>query len=146
MGEQADFANLRRKRAKKLFQVSVLLLTLTGLEYQSRLRDQQEKLAGSNDLFSWARTQTTKDSSRKESLVTDSLQASELDPIQKLLQSTTAVFENKSSVLKTEKLVFSKLVNANYGHEHGSVITSTCFHPTENLLLTSGLDRKVKIF
>jgi hypothetical protein len=38
------------------------------------------------------------------------------------------------------------MVNANYGYEHGSVVTSLCFHPTENILMTSGLDRKVKMF
>lgn len=38
------------------------------------------------------------------------------------------------------------MVNANYGHEHESVVTSVNFHPTENILLTSGLDRKVKLF
>jgi WD40 repeat protein len=56
------------------------------------------------------------------------------------------VFERNDQVLKADKLNFQKLVNGNYGHEHGSVVTSTCFHPKENLLMSSGLDRKVKIF
>lgn len=38
------------------------------------------------------------------------------------------------------------MVNANYGHEHESVVSSINFHPSENILLTSGLDRKVKLF
>lgn len=38
------------------------------------------------------------------------------------------------------------MVNANYGHEHESVVSSISFHPEENILMTSGLDRKVKLF
>ena len=37
-------------------------------------------------------------------------------------------------------------MNANYGHEHESVVSSLNFHPSENILMTSGLDRKVKLF
>jgi hypothetical protein len=38
------------------------------------------------------------------------------------------------------------MVNGNYGHEHESIVASLSFHPTENILMTSGLDRKVKLF
>jgi len=38
------------------------------------------------------------------------------------------------------------MVNGNYGHEHQSIVSSLCFHPSENILMTSGLDRKVKLF
>ena len=37
-------------------------------------------------------------------------------------------------------------MNANCGHEHQSIVSSLSFHPREDLLMTSGLDRKVKIF
>ena len=37
-------------------------------------------------------------------------------------------------------------MNANNGHEHQSVVSSVCFHPGESILMTSGLDRKVKLF
>ena len=37
-------------------------------------------------------------------------------------------------------------MNANFGYEHESVVSSINFHPRENILMTSGLDRKVKLF
>ena len=37
-------------------------------------------------------------------------------------------------------------MHANNGHEHESIISSVCFHPRESILMTSGLDRKVKLF
>lgn len=37
-------------------------------------------------------------------------------------------------------------MNANFGHQHDSVVSSLQFHPNENILMTSGLDRKVKLF
>ena len=38
------------------------------------------------------------------------------------------------------------MVNSNYGHEHESIVSSINFHPLENILMTGGLDRKVKLF
>lgn len=76
------------------------------------------------------------------------MQASEvIDPIQALLQSNTPIIEKKTtSNFKQHNLNFTKMVNANYGHEHESIVSSINFHPSENILLTSGLDRKVKLF
>uniref|UniRef100_A0A7S3FW26 Uncharacterized protein n=1 Tax=Strombidium rassoulzadegani TaxID=1082188 RepID=A0A7S3FW26_9SPIT len=91
---------------------------------------------------------TQPSSSRKLSSVMDEEKepVEELDPIQKLLQSSTPLFKRSTLVLKPEHIKFQKLVNANYGHEHQSIVSSVCFHPSENILMTSGLDRKVKLF
>lgn len=48
-------------------------------------------------------------------------------------------------VLSAGKIGFQKLPHANYGHEHDSIVSSLCFHPRENLLLTTGLDRQAKL-
>lgn len=69
------------------------------------------------------------------------------DPIEALLKSNTRILDNAATKFyKPQNLNFSKVVNANYGHEHQSVVSSICFHPSESLLMTSGLDRKVKLF
>ena len=68
------------------------------------------------------------------------------DPILALLRSNTSVFSKNEVILKSGHLKFSKMVNANYGHEHESIVSSLNFHPSENIIMTSGLDRKVKLF
>ena len=93
------------------------------------------KIIGQNDVFNWAK-EVPKE---KEEEVVE-------DPIQALLQSNTSIFQHDSTMFKANKLDFQKLVNANNGHEHQSVVTSLNFHPSENILMTSGLDRKVKLF
>lgn len=113
---------------------------INGREYSSRLKEQYNKIVGSNELFSWANAESTEDDTRKPSAV-----EAELDPISALLQSNTKIF-SKTELLNANHLKFSKLVNANYGHEHESITSSISFHPSQNILMSSGLDRKVKLF
>ena len=67
------------------------------------------------------------------------------DPIGRLLKSNTAIFGRSEDLLKNGTLQYNKLRNANAASQHQSVVTCMDFHPTENLLLTSGLDRKAKL-
>ena len=67
------------------------------------------------------------------------------DPIGALLKSNTAIFSRNEDLLKGGSLKFAKLRNANAASQHQSVVSSMSFHPTENLLLTAGLDRKAKL-
>ena len=52
----------------------------------------------------------------------------------------------ETDTLKPNKLMFEKLPHANYGYQHASVLTDLSFHPSEDLLMTAGLDRKVRLF
>ncbi len=67
------------------------------------------------------------------------------DPIGNLLKSNTAVFSRSEDVLKSGTLKYAKLRNANAASQHQSVVTSMNFHPSENILMTAGLDRKAKL-
>lgn len=113
---------------------------IQGTEYVSRLKEQYNKLLGDNDLFNWA---APKQPSEQPNAAGASAND---DPILALLQSNTSVFSKNEVILKSGHLRFSKMINANYGHEHESIVSSLNFHPSENIVMTSGLDRKVKLF
>lgn len=95
-------------------------------------------MLSNSELFKWAR----KVDEPKSGAASDPVQD---DPIAALLQSNTNVFKKNQMVLSAGKIAFQKLPHANYGHEHESVLSSLCFHPRENLLLTTGLDRQAKL-
>lgn len=135
----ADKSRLRKLKQKEKEDV------IKADEFANRLRQQHSKLTNHSDLFNWAKVEEPKDQSRKQSEAITAT-SEDLDPISLLLQSNTQIFSKQSSVLKPGHLSFQKLVNANYGHEHQSVVTSLNFHPSESILMTSGLDRKVKLF
>lgn len=67
------------------------------------------------------------------------------DPIGELLKSNTAIYSKNTEMLKSGTLRYSKLRNANAASQHQSVVTSMSFHPSDNLLMTAGLDRKAKL-
>ena len=75
----------------------------------------------------------------------DSDDSEDSDPIGALLKSNTAIFSRSEDMLQSGNLKFSKLRNANAASQHQSIVSSMSFHPSENLLLTAGLDRKAKL-
>ena len=113
---------------------------IQGTEYVSRLKEQYNKLLGDNDLFNWAAPKPPSEQPNAAGASAND------DLIMALLQSNTSVFSKNEVILKSGHLRFSKMINANYGHEHESIVSSLNFHPSENIVMTSGLDRKVKLF
>ena len=95
-------------------------------------------MLSNSDLFKWARKVDEPKSGAAAN-------ATEEDPIAALLQSNANVFKRNQMVLSAGKIAFQKLPHANYGNEHDSVLSSLCFHPRENSLLTTGLDRQAKL-
>lgn len=96
---------------------------IKGTEYASRLKEQYNKMIGQNDLFGWAAPKANEEEIQPAAEISD-------DPILALLQSNTSVFSKNDIILKSGHLKFSKMVNANYGHEHESIISSLNFHPS----------------
>lgn len=107
---------------------------IDGQEYSKRLQE-YHGLVNSSELFQWAKP---KPEAFNEGEV-------EEDPISKLLHSNTQIFERSDQVLQAGTLQYQKLKPANSASLHQSVVTSVQFHPSECLLLTTGLDRKAKL-
>mmetsp|Transcript_7775 Transcript_7775/g.9366 ORF Transcript_7775/g.9366 Transcript_7775/m.9366 type:complete len:158 (+) Transcript_7775:195-668(+) len=132
---------------------------IAGSEYASRLKDHYiARMQGESAMFDWARPKEAQQ--RKLSHADDEEQQAKPgskmipgsddseesdDPIGNLLKSNTAIFSRSEDILKNGTLKFQKLRNANAASQHQSIVSSMSFHPSENLLMTSGLDRKAKL-
>jgi len=131
-----------------------------GADYATRLKEHYVSATqGEHSMFAWAAGDVEKKERRSSSMADDDTAAvagskplldssddeDEDDPIDALLKSNTAIFSRGDDVLKSGSLKYSKLRNANAATQHSSIVSSMSFHPTENLLMTSGLDRKAKL-
>lgn len=103
--------------------------TVSGSEYQARLREQHKKL---NPKDSWASLQRTKKSS--ESAETERL------------LSTAGGLLSSSQALPPGRIEVTRLKDANFEEPNQSVVQSVEFHPNGQLMMTAGLDRRLRFF
>ena len=138
---------------------------IEGSEYATRLKEHYLKMQGEHSMFDWAKPRQEEaqrkavfeqqshsdrlaSSTPKKMLADSGSESSDdgsEDPIGDLLRSNTAIFSKNNEILKSGTLNYTKLRNANATSQHQSVVTSLSFHPSENLLMTAGLDRKAKL-
>lgn len=96
----------------------------------------QQKFAekAKNELFKWAQeTEAVEEESKENSLLS-------------LLKTNTKIISNTSISLPQKILNFSRLININEHDIHSSVVNSIEFHPTSNLLLSAGMDKRLKLY
>jgi U3 small nucleolar RNA-associated protein 18 len=101
---------------------------IDGKDYQERLKQQFGKTAGA---VSWA--------TRKRVKAGD-------DDGDFLLRSTGGVLKGKGVALPQLALDVERMSDANQADVSDSVIQSVRFHPTSRLMLTAGLDKRLKLF
>jgi len=105
--------------------------TLTGLEYERRLRQQHRKL--NSRTAKWASPSTqlrgTADGGSLDSLIT-----------------RAGGLLSSSSLLPPGQLEATRLKDANHEEPAKSVIRSVEFHPRGQLLMAAGLDRRLRFF
>lgn len=128
---------LKNNRTKKL-QEEQDESTVTGVEYTKRLRKFQQKVAQNdqNELFKWAFDDKEDDGQEEHK---DNL-------LMSLLSTNTKISSAQSYGLPKKALDFTRLSHVNAGEPHGSVVNATSFHPTNNLMLSGGLDKKLKLY
>ena len=63
-----------------------------------------------------------------------------------LLKTNTKIISNASLSLPQNTLNFARLINVNEHDVHRSVVNAMEFHPTSNLLLSAGLDKRLKLY
>nr|XP_043635949.1 U3 small nucleolar RNA-associated protein 18 homolog [Erigeron canadensis] len=110
---------------------------ITGSEYVSRLRAQHLKL---NPPTEWARLDSRE---RNYGSDTDSDEDGDIDTI---LQSTEELVVKGGGKLLPGLLEYSRLVDANAQDPSSAPINSVQFHRNGQLLLTGGLDKKLRFF
>ncbi|KAJ9560021.1 hypothetical protein OSB04_005181 [Centaurea solstitialis] len=108
---------------------------ITGSEYVSRLRAQHIKLNPSTE---WARKDKTYNS--------DDDSDQENGDVDSILQTTDDLVVKGGSKLLPGLLEYSRLVDANAQDPSSGPINSVQFHRNGQLLLTGGLDKKLRFF
>lgn len=123
--------------------------TITGKEYVARLRAQHAKLNPGTD---WARRDSAAkpydddESSDEESGVTVAPGYDNVEAIDDILRTDEDLVSKSSTKLMPGLLEYSKLVDANVEEPSNAPINSVQFHRNGQLLLTAGLDRRVRFF
>jgi U3 small nucleolar RNA-associated protein 18 len=110
---------------------------ISGIEFQERLREQFNKMNSSADIYKWAYNEdSTTDSSPPE------------QSLENLLKTNISPLDEEGSFSKdSDTIKILSLHDLNKDHYHNSIISCINFHPTkENIAITSGLDKKMKIF
>ena len=122
---------------------------ISSEEYEKRIREQYNNMnkIKNNDLYKWAEDEENEDTTTNEN---DLLKVNkEGDDLENLLRTNKSIVnENKilenSNILKYQQC---PQVTKLPGYQHISIMSTINFHPTKkDLLITSGLDKKLKIF
>lgn len=110
---------------------------ITGAEYSKRLRKFQQKITetGKNDLYKWA----FEDPRVGQNDMGDNM-------LMSLLKTNTKISSNTSFSLPKKMLDYTRLGHINEKDYHGSVVNAVQFHPTNNLMLSAGLDKRCKLY
>ena len=125
-GVQINVANVSRLRKLRESESEAVL---TGTEYQERLREQHKKL---HPRVKWASLEREKESR-------------ELSQAEKLLVRAGGLLSS-SHALPPERIEMTRLKDANFEEPNQSVVQSVEFHPNGQLLMTAGLDRRLRFF
>lgn len=116
---------------------------ISGLAYVSRLRAQHEKLnPGTNwaHLYSKAKGYSSDEESELENGVKGT------ENVDDILRTNDDLVVKRGAKLLPGILEYSKLVPANAEDPSGAAIRSVEFHRNHQLLLSAGLDRKLRFF
>lgn len=126
LNKKNNLKKLKREKGEDL---------ITGTEFQERLREQFSKINSGADIYKWAFQEETTDTSQSE------------NSLENLLKTNINPLDEENFYKQSDILKISYLPDLNKDHHHNSIISSLNFHPTkDNLAITSGLDKKLKIF
>ena len=122
---------------------------ISSEEYEIRIREQYNNMnkIKNNDLYKWAEDEENEDLTTNENDLSKANK--EGDDLENLLRTNKSIInENKilanSNILKYQQC---PQVTKLPGYQHISIMSTINFHPTKKeILLTSGLDKKLKIF
>ena len=146
-GKEKLTINLNKTNKLRKLKKEIGESKISSEEYELRIRDQYNNMNNikNNDLYKWAEDE------ENEEVTTNELSKAnqEGDDLEKLLRTNKSIInENKiltdSNILKYQQC---PQVTKLPGYQHISIMSTINFHPIKKeLLLTSGLDKKLKIF
>ena len=135
----------KRNRLKK-YKKDINENKITKEEYELRIREQYNSMKNikNNDLYKWAEDEEDDKSTGNDQENLDL--GGDLD---NLLKTNKSIINEKKILSNTNILKIHQCqpVTKLPGYQHSSIMSTINFHPTKNnILLTSGLDKKLKIF
>ena len=141
--------NLNKRNKLRKLKKEIGESKISKEEYESRIREHYNNMKDikNNDLYKWAEEEENDDNTTNENDLGKLIQ--EGDELENLLKTNKSIInENKiltnSNILKIHQC---PQVTKLPGYQHISIMSTINFHPNKNdILLTSGLDKKLKIF
>ena len=118
-------------------------------EYELRIREHYNNMNNikNNDLYKWAEDDENEDNTTNENDLLKENQ--EGDDLEKLLRTNKSLINENKILTSTNILKYQQCpqVTKFPGYQHISIMSTINFHPrNKEILLTSGLDKKLKIF
>ena len=140
--------NLNKRNKLRKLKKDIGESKISGEEYELRIREQYNNMINikNTDLYKWAEDEENEDATTNEN---ESGKINEGDDLENLLKTNKSIInENKiladSNILKYQQC---PQVTKYPGYQHISITSTLNFHPKKNnILFTSGLDKKLKIF
>ena len=120
---------------------------ITSEEYELRIRDHYNNLNNikNNDLYKWAEDEENEDANTND--ISGANQ--EGDDLENLLRTNKSILNENKILTNSNNLKYQPCpqVTKLPGYQHISIMSTINFHPNKKeILLTSGLDKKLKIF
>ena len=120
---------------------------ITSEEYELRIRDHYNNMNNikNNDLYKWAEDEENEDANTND--ISGANQ--EGDDLENLLRTNKYILNENKILTNSNNLKYQPCpqVTKLPGYQHISIMSTINFHPNKKeILLTSGLDKKLKIF
>ena len=120
---------------------------ITSEEYELRIRDHYNNMNNikNNDLYKWAEDEENEDANTND--ISGANQ--EGDDLENLLRTNKSILNENKILTNSNNLKYQPCpqVTKLPGYQHISIMSTINFHPNKKeILLTSGLDKKLKIF
>ena len=146
--EEEQTINLNKRNKLRKLKKDISESKITNEEYESRIREHYINMSNikNNDLYKWAEDEENEEDTTNEN---ENIKPKEGDELENLLKTNKSIVdENKiltnSNILKIHQC---PQVTKLPGYQHISIMSTMNFHPKKkDILLTSGLDKKLKIF
>jgi len=141
--------NLNKRNKLRKLKKEIGESKISKEEYESRIREHYNNMIDikNNDLYKWAEEEENADDTTNENEMGKLNQ--EGDELENLLKTNKSII-NESKILTNSnilKIQQCPQVTKLPGYQHISIMSTINFHPIKNnILLTSGLDKKLKIF
>ena len=103
---------------------------ISGVDYQERLREFQSSTQ--KGVFDWSQKREAEDEND--------------DLISQLMKTDTRIASKMNTRLQPDMIAYERKKPITDGDKHSSIVSIVDFHPDQNLMLTGGLDKKLRFY